>query len=68
MIHTSTWYLSSAKYQQDNYLPYQDTRILSMLCKSMHYHDPYVSYYDIHKTTKRATPEMLYKYKLSLLL
>jgi hypothetical protein len=34
----------------------------------LHYDDPYVSFNEIHETTKRATPEMLCKYKLSFLL
>jgi hypothetical protein len=33
-----------------------------------HFHDPMISYANLHKMANRATPEILLKYKMSLLL
>ena len=63
--NSEVWHIPSLNQELKHSLFVASAGALKM-CK--HYHDPYESYYEIHSTTKRATPEMLCKYKLSLLL
>ena len=61
--NSEVWHLNNLKYQLKNSLLTASAKALKVCLKN---YDPYISYENLHKMAKRAVPEKLMMYKLSL--
>ena len=63
--NSEVWHLGSLKSTVKNRLLSASANAIRV---ALHYPDPFISFIDLHKMVKRATPEMFSLYKLSITL